>query len=185
MSQLEDLSCDKKKPDIKNIKGHFKLKNGVRIDQNILNLEIKFPLCVKRFHNFIVIKLDFVYTIFLQAGFINVTKIKSFINISESVKHFCNILHISRSNISLVTIDNITASGSFCQEVNLLNLHYQDDNDCTKRFDCNYFPGAFVKFNNLGTIIVFRTGSYTIIGAKSISSVTSIFLKTCAIINML
>jgi TATA-box binding protein (TBP) (component of TFIID and TFIIIB) len=138
---------------------------------------------VKTHHNFIVFKNSFVFIIFFNSGTVNITGIKSFSNISDAICCFCTTFNISRSSIKSETIvDNITATGSFGRTVNLRNLKETINNGgkteskiSAASFNPNYFPAVFCKTFGIGTVLVFGSGKYNIVGAKCQEHVLEIF----------
>lgn len=172
-------------PVVKNVKIHFRFRDKKQFILRIKQKQELFPE-FKKHHNFVVFKSQFVYIIFPQSGWVNATKIPTTSKIKDSVTFFLEYFGFTRSDLEgTARIDNITASGSFHQEINLNQLHNFDSSECVMRYDPNYFPGVFIKVFNEGTIIVFRKGSYSIIGAKCATQVQSIYRKTAALIQML
>jgi TATA-box binding protein (TBP) (component of TFIID and TFIIIB) len=91
-----------------------------------------------------------------------------------------------------VVVDNISASGDFRQRVNLTHLqqtlncrNLKERNYFTVHFDRNFFPGAFCKTLGFGTITVFPSGKYVVVGAKCLEHITNIHREMTAVIATL
>jgi len=195
MSEISRIYPKTCAPEIRNIKAHFRINSEdiPRItlspqetkSQELSESESESAAKVKLYHNFFVLRYKFVYNVFPQSGFVNVTKLKKNTDIHLCVEKFCEYFSLKRESISgTLTIDNITLSGKFEKELNLQNIAERLCPDFQVKYDINFFPGLFMKFSQLGTILLFRTGSYSIVGCKKVSDSQTIFLKLCAIINM-
>jgi len=175
-------------PKIHNLKIHFVIEKAVRshLESRIEELKSTYRYKVKNHHNFVVfrgdIKDSFVFIIFPKSGFVNVTKLKGFEDISESVKFFCDLFHISRHSItSGIVIDNITATGSFQKS---LNLQILKELCSDSAYNPNFFPGLFVR-RSIGTIIVFHSGRYCLVGAKCMENLMDLYQEILVIIRKL
>lgn len=168
-------------PQIKNIKFHFTVNNIPQLYRSIIDIindKLEKPTedsIFKTGHNYIVYKKRFVYTIFYNKGYINCTKVPAYSHISKAIEEFCQIFRINRWEIpGGVKIDNTTSSGNFSHQLNLFelkNVIHENSIDLNTsfkappKFNPSYFPGLFLKYN-CGTIILFHSGKYTIVGAK-------------------
>jgi TATA-box binding protein (TBP) (component of TFIID and TFIIIB) len=162
---------------IKNIKGHFKVKYDYRslLDQRLS--ELIFHTWVIPYHNFTVFKKSannlYTYIVFPKNGYINVTGIKSYSQICSAIENFCNVFHFSKQHVHSFSVDNITASGQLLFELDLSKVSETFSVYCT-RYDVNIFPGLLIKVQNLGTITLFSSGKYTIVGVKCIRQLAQI-----------
>ena len=122
---------------------------------------------------------------FSTGGTVNITGISSERVIPKALKYFCKIFNVKKSYISDITIDNISASGSFNRYVDLSFLKWfvnsQDANQINRNpissvsFNANYFPAAFCKTFTIGTVVVFGSGKFNIVGAKCAQHVNQLF----------
>jgi TATA-box binding protein (TBP) (component of TFIID and TFIIIB) len=178
-------------PVVKNVKIHFKVADISRLNTGIadlltLKLENTFPISdtLTRKHNFCVFKRRFVYIIFYNTGFVNCTKIRNYSEISAALEEFSQVFKLDLEYFSTPIIDNTTSSGSFDKVIylNKLKEKIQAQNVFQKvNFNPEHFPGLFIKTNN-GTIIVFHSGKYTIIGAKCQQQADTVFSQVHACI---
>jgi TATA-box binding protein (TBP) (component of TFIID and TFIIIB) len=152
--------------------------------------EVKDKKTFKKLHNFIVFRSSFIFTIFFKSGTVNITGIQRLTDISQAVSVFCQTFDISRRDIvDSIIIDNITASGSFNRDINLRNLKEKinggknESRIKSASFNPNYFPAAFCKTFGIGTILIFGSGKYNIVGAKSQLDVMEVFNLATTIIN--
>jgi TATA-box binding protein (TBP) (component of TFIID and TFIIIB) len=147
----------------------------------------------KRHHNFIVFRNDFVFIIFFGSGTVNITGIKSFSHITEALQTFCTTFHTRRRHIQGLTVDNVSANGQFSHLVDLVQLKQvinqrEDKGDkliSSVSFNTNYFPAAFCKTFSIGTILVFNSGRFNIVGAKCQSHVLEIYTEMLSVVNSL
>ena len=100
------------------------------------------------------------------------------------------ILNLQNKHVeSKLVIDNISASGDFHQTVNLVKLQQMinagEYPNITTHFDRNFFPGAFCKIVGLGTVTVFQSGKFVIVGSKCQEHVDQVTKLMSAIINEL
>jgi TATA-box binding protein (TBP) (component of TFIID and TFIIIB) len=179
-------------PILKNIKFHFKIGNLQQLNNSIadlitLKLSNNFKgrsLSIK--HNFVVYRHTYVYTIFFNTGFINCTKVTNYPHISEAIKEFCSDFKIVRKSVSKIVVDNTTSSGAFKQIINLYDLKAKinQETETQAHFNPTHFPGLFFRLHSKGTIIVFASGKYTIVGAKWRKDVKLIFQKMKAFLRI-
>lgn len=168
-------------PNIRNIKLHLRLKNKAYLSSSSVLSSVSNKTT---HHNFYVVRKRFVYIIFYKNSFINITKIRSEQEIKSAILELSELLKITRRDIlGTVVIDNITASGKFGKQINLLSFHQKNSLEFGTRFNITCFPGLFIKLPGLGTIILFRTGSYTIIGAKCKTNINHIFRIVQALVE--
>ena len=106
---------------------------------------------------------------------INMTGLKSMKEVETTRKYIEVVYNVKCSDLR---VDNIFYSHKDCLNIDMralyyyLSEHYKD----THLIDYNIelFPGIYMKSKIKGfpTIILFRTGSYTILGSKSIDEVS-------------
>jgi TATA-box binding protein (TBP) (component of TFIID and TFIIIB) len=142
---------------------------------------------VKKFPNYISIKENFTYIIFPKGGYINITGIPSLEEIknvkTELCKDFSLQLHMLTEE---VIIDNISASGDFNYKINIPKLqHILKNTDFKTKFDRDFFPGIFCYTYTIGTIIIYNSGKYVIVGAKCLQDVKTIHKKMFVHIQIL
>ena len=177
-------------PQINNLKVHVLLTtSGIhRLKKSLLTV------IAKSYNNFSVVKDEFTYILFPKRGFVNITGIRGFVDVNRVIPHLCLFFSLNRSDIlSDIVIDNISASGNFWQRVNLVNLHKTiNKRSSVKRvgfqsctFDRNRFPGAFCRTYGFGTLTLFPSGKYVVVGAKCQEHVDHIFQQMSAVIAML
>jgi len=140
--------------------------------------------------NFILCKLSVLFSLFLRSGRVNATGIKNFQDIPKCLRLFHSFFKISRKYLSNIKVDNTTASGWFPQKIDLAKLkHFVNKQNnvwnCRVSYDICRFPGAFIKFETLGTIGVFKSGKYNIVGAKNFKQINQIYLHAETICNQL
>ena len=178
-------------PSVKNVKIHFKIRAEAipTLIRGLLKNRISSHLV--RHGNLIVLKYKFVFIIFETSGFINATGIKSLEEIRKCLKVFRIILNIRKRDIRNITVDNITASGNFDQQLNLYKIRQKihANHNLQKSVLANYnrdiFPGLFLKYKKIGTIILFSSGKYSIVGIKCRANMYKIFQETNVLINQL
>jgi TATA-box binding protein (TBP) (component of TFIID and TFIIIB) len=187
-------------PVINNIKISLRVKKEVNLYNTLLELDrereqlnnlfgaqIAVDDNIKRTNNFYVIRNKFVYTVF-TSGFLNITKIKSFEDINKAIKRICSIYEIAECDISNYSMDNISANGSFGKKLNLIEVIKAvelSEGNFIPNYKPAYFPGATLKHFKCGSIIIFASGSFNIVGAKSREDIDTIFHQTLKIIEAL
>lgn len=176
-------------PRINNLKVHVVLTEG-GVEQ------LKIALLEKQktsYNNFDVVRGGHTYIVFPKKGFVNITGIKSFSELTSVIPQLCQTFGLKTSEITpKVVIDNISAAGNFGQRVSLVRLQQiVNKGGVEKRkffsthFDRNFFPGAFCKTRGLGTITLFPSGKYVVVGAKCLEHVEQIFQEMSALIPLL
>lgn len=162
-----------------NVKFHFKT-----------NKSDYFTICQKtknliKYKNFCVIKLSkIVYTIF-TSGHINGTGVKSFDEVTSAVEEFINQYNLCHEFCtSSIKIDNSTSSATVClsHRIYLPDLiPFIREGILSLRPD--FFPGAVLRRNNKCTIVIFTTGRFIIIGAKSKEETFDAYNTICLLIT--
>ena len=101
---------------------------------------------------------------------INITGLKSMKEIHTTQKYLEVVYDVKCSNLR---VDNIFFSHKDCRNIDMnalyyhLRQHYKDNHVID--YNIELFPGLYMKskIKGLPTLILFRTGSYTIMGCKS------------------
>jgi TATA-box binding protein (TBP) (component of TFIID and TFIIIB) len=173
-------------PIINNIKARIQLKND---DLKELQETLSVWKKVKKYRNFLVIKERFTYTIWPASGTVNIIGLKNLDDVAKAVSEMCREFKIDVTRIrSELVIDNVCASGHFGKTINLLHLEIQLYKNKRFNVDLNrmYRPGAVCRtYARIGTIIVFSSGAYIIVGAKCLENVKTLFQKMIAVIKTL
>jgi TATA-box binding protein (TBP) (component of TFIID and TFIIIB) len=186
---------------IKNVKIRFCLSPSVR---DKINRKIKYweeaskikPsyfICTK-LANYIVFKNYLVYTIFTDLNNtyfkINITGIQSLAKITESIKDFCFYFDVYEGDIiSEIYQDSIFACGSYKKSINLrslmrlINVNFKCD--FKVKFNCETAAAAYCHHKHFGTIALFRTGKYLVLGAKCESQIEKLLAEMNVLIQML
>jgi len=159
-------------PVIRNCKISFRLSGEIDLPGRLQRTASS----IKFFHNFAVIRSNFVYTVFMS-GFVNATKIGTLADCSRAVDHLLSILDVGRDALQgAFSVDNITAAGHFPRRIRLSAV--KTIPGMHVRFKPDRFAGLSIRFDNVrGTIIVFKSGSYTIVGAKTADDVNRAFCR--------
>ena len=139
---------------------------------------------VKLLHNFAVVQTcRHVYTL-NDSGFVNITKIRHLSDVEAAVTVLRQLVHLPQTDCYSICVDNVTASGAFGRPIPLhkLSSHVATHAACKVvklGYRPNYFSGASVRYHGGGgTIILFTTGAFTIVGAKSDEQVWHIYRQT-------
>lgn len=171
---------------IGNIKGSFTFPQN-KLNCEKLRLSIRtLSEQVKTHRNFIVLRLQYVYIIFQSSGYVNVTKIGSLLEIKECLKEFekvTGIIHHSKFRMH-----NIHAYGKLKQSLNLHQYHqYIGHKARTEEiivtFNPSLFHGMKIKVKDLGTFILFQSGNYSLLGARSIGKLQKLSEKISHLIS--
>ena len=180
------------RPVIHNVKFHFKLKSIISEEtlQNISQSKSS------RWGNYFTVRLSqhskIVYSIFPAAKFVNITGVGTFECIPQVLAEFNSIFKTCVRNED-VTVDNSTAAGSFCQpggiRLNLLCIKQFLDR-APSAFTSSritlyprFFPAAVLRTRYEPTVLLFASGKYTIVGAKSPEQIQTSYRKLCVIIQ--
>ena len=106
---------------------------------------------------------------------INITGLNSMQEIENTRKYIEDLYEVKCSD---VRVDNIFYSHKDSKNIDMNAMYYhlrdQYKNDYVIDYNIELFPGLYMKskIKGLPTLILFRTGSFTIIGCKSIEMVT-------------
>lgn len=161
---MEAHTRSQSQPLIVNVKISFRISKHINVKNKLL-----FVPNVKWYNNFAIIKKTYTFTIF-TSGFVNITGIPQINRIFYAVKALRKLIKIKKQHIQTEPkIDNTTSSGTFNQKINLMNLKekiQQSHKNVKIKLNPFYFSGATFKFSEYGTIIIFSTGKYIIVGAK-------------------
>lgn len=154
-----------------NIKGSFKYSKTEKNTEIIERLKSDDTKTIKQHKNFLVLRATFVYIIFPSSGYVNVTKIRKICEIKPVFHEFIQLTGIIPN--SRFKIHNIHAFGSF--EI-VPNLHkFQRELKDLKiektivSFNPSFFHGLKIRIEELGTFVLFQSGNYSFLGAKSIA----------------
>jgi TATA-box binding protein (TBP) (component of TFIID and TFIIIB) len=194
-------------PSIKNVKIRLSiLKQAIpKLKNRIHNLEQDYLikptyLIIRRIGNYVALKNFLFYSIWENSGKINITGITSVDRISEAISEFASLFHIEENEICNITVDNIFASGTFGEIIHLRKLKHKINSLQTKtelyNFVCDFipekFPAAYCRCHtraigekSKGTVAVFGSGKYNILGAKCQEDLISIFHELHAVIRTL
>lgn len=153
---------------IGNIKGSFTYDKNSVLNLNASHLENS----VKKHRNFIVLRLRYVYIIFQSSGYVNVTKLRNALDVKECLKEFKKVTGLL--NVSKFRIHNIHAFGRLekCLNLHLCHQyigHKARAEDIIVSFNPSLFHGMKIKVKDLGTFILFQSGNYSLLGARSLS----------------
>ena len=149
-----------------NIKFHVKLGHPITVPEKLNDATV-------RHSNFVVIRVHpLVITVFPSSGHINVSGVRKFRDIKDAVRQLNQHLHcdIEERNI---TVDNSTASGKLQVQLpfnfnSLLKVEGKNLFNISVR--PHFFPSIVLRpkvKKSLGTCMVFSTGTFIIVGAKS------------------
>ena len=144
-------------------------------------------------NNFIVLRDSFVFIVFSPQGTVNITGIRDLLDIPRAISTFSNLFNIPSALLSEPVIDNITASGTFNALIDLQALkrliNTPEENNgsiySSASFNASYFPAAFCKTFSIGTISIFGSGKYNIIGAKCQKDVQTLYQAMAVHISQL
>jgi TATA-box binding protein (TBP) (component of TFIID and TFIIIB) len=188
-------------PSIKNYKISFRVPVALRHQINALHDAATTTgtgaISVKKHHNFAVIRtLSCVYIAFFS-GFVNITKLRTLTEADDAVRAFKRLIRFEDGDSGcddrpLYNIDNIIASGHFGRLVSIRGLAERVLNIATTTTaakDINfsykpaYFAGAFLKLEGCCTILIFNSGAYSIVGAKTSDDITRIYHRSLALLQ--
>lgn len=154
---------------LKNIKGHFKIPT---IPYKYLKTRLeKYPFA-KFTNNFCSLKVPnstLSFIIFTKAKHVNITGVDSLTLFGEAPFLLAQIIRVSYTFFFNTTciVDNMTFSGSLNKLVNLSNLAKQlTTKKIILRYNPAIFPGLCAKILGKGSILVFISGKYSIVGVK-------------------
>ncbi|PCJ29145.1 MAG: hypothetical protein COA94_02440 [Rickettsiales bacterium] len=176
-------------PTLKNIKLHFYI-DIISLEKKLSKVECSVVYC----NNFAVLRSKFTYIVFYGVNFVNTTGVKSFGEIEASISHFCNLIQADRVTIEKYTIDNITWSGVYRSQIDLINLKREVINskeDIRVIYNPFKFPGASFRYNKTltreksPTLILFTRGTYTIVGSKCIEDAMMIYANIKTFLRMI
>ena len=161
------------------------VKIGIRFDvarYDMQNLK-KRATCqcenISNYHNFSVLRSVFVYSIFWNCGYINITKIPSTQKIEKAISHILLILGINSSHLEEKHIHNICASGAFSKNLDLTKIKNQlsQREDLKVRRNLSTFLALFVKVIGTGTCVLFQNGKYSLVGVKTEQTLAKLIAK--------
>lgn len=169
-------------PTVHNVKCRFNTKKSIVIPTQLKRR-------VSNFYNFYVLRLShYTFTVFQKTSFVNVTGVRNFEDIDNALFIF-NVYLNQKVEKEDIVIDCTTASGKTVggKTLDLVRIkNYIDRNkseDATASFNPHYFPAAIVRRKKQGTTILFRSGSYIIVGSKSSEGIKSVYKSTCRMLK--
>ena len=183
MSNETVLNSRSSEPLLKNIKIHFEIRTKFLRQFKVRVGELLKCQQVTKHGNFVTLSKNnvrhaspFSYIIFQSRGYINATGIKSYTLINECVSNFCGVFHLALAHLKPgISIDNITASGQFDLDVDLRSIVLLlQRGPHLAIYNANNYPGLKFKVQKLGTVILFSSGRYTIVGLKCIQDAIAI-----------
>jgi len=136
---------------------------------------------VTEHNNFLVVRYGgIVFSVFRECGHLNVTGVKTFEQVERAIEHTNNLFK-TNINAKCIRIDNSTSLGSFVADfkygsdiiipIDLWTLKENIKADKDERSSFNFrphiFPGAVYRRREQPTIILFSSGKYIVVGAKS------------------
>jgi TATA-box binding protein (TBP) (component of TFIID and TFIIIB) len=156
-------------------------KISVRVKSRII-LNVKKVAGHDKYHgNYAVIRLTYVYIVY-YSGWVNVTGIRNRLLFPAVISNLLDFTNLNYRDLVAVTVDNISAAGTFGKPLSIRFIRKSLELiKCEKIFD--YKPGKFcgasIKFGKRkGTINLFTSGNYTIVGANTDERVNEIFFMT-------
>lgn len=171
-------------PMVNNVKISFRIYKKIDLRSKLKNID-----AVKWHGNFAVLRDQFTYVIFFNNGFINATGIRNEERVQAAIRHFFQIFQIKQERLlKSFKIDNIQANGKYNFCINLSKLKAKailKDTYNSIKLNPYHFSGAIFKHPPYGTIIIFSTGSYIIVGSKCKEDYTHVFQQMTALIQTL
>mgnify|MGYP003519299646 CR=1 FL=1 len=170
----------------------------ISFEVNLNDIDKIFKICndinnnmkISYFKNFITITNRFIFFIHEKldqtkkngksySKCINITKIKNIENMKIAISHFCEMFDISEGSITNIKINNMTASGCLGKRIKLNyfysnNILLKSNKFITIKYNISIFPGMFCK-TKYGTILLFQSGKYSIVGVKSEEDMLKIY----------
>lgn len=167
-------------------------KIGFAFDSSCLQVSVlkscleRKKITTKHYHNFSIVRHLYVFSIFWESGYVNVTKIRKASDIKKAVSTFFRLCDIqSHSIVKHPEIHNICASGSFSQTLNLLTIKekFLEKTSFRAWRNLSNFPALFINVTNLGTVVLFQNGKYSLVGVNSETNITLLIEKLHGIIT--
>lgn len=171
------LTCD-----VRNIKGAFKIESD-----NILNSLKKLGQSVTFHGNCAVIRLRYVYIIYWSASYVNATKLKAIDNIRDAIKTFEEYTRLKCS--PNFTIHNIVATGDLSTRVHLTDVYnfikQKKETRIKPVLNRSFFPSLLVKFEGLGTCVLYQSGKLAYLGVKKIDHLEKLSQNICQLLSFI
>lgn len=154
--------------DVKNIKASLKIQPILL--STVVEFLLEKNISVKSSNNFVIFHNVFTFVIFKtnskEVNHINITKVKSWKDLDESVEHLKNLLN-PLVCVKRLNVDNITATHNFKRSLNLKSIADRLNRDEVKiSFNKEKFPGMFIHFSK-GTVILFNSGKSVCVGCNN------------------
>ena len=152
---------------------NYKLSVTADIDkQGLLQLS-KHLSTTKRYPSFFVYRLNIYVFCIYYTGHINITGVACREEIRRALGACSRLRGVLR--VKKVHIDNITCCGALGRQLTDFFKIVQTEARLKTRFPVvkfcqETFPGAQFKLPGLGTVMLFRSGKYNVVGCKSLRS---------------
>lgn len=205
--------CKVSVPTVKNLVIHFNVgkmniplltsKPGSHEPSDRLRAHLRQPRKRRRIRrsvtNFYVVGVSgHSYTVFPGSGNIIATGIQSYSHILPTVRDFTNLSCLDKSSdcVRSIKVVNSTYVGrveciipgvSACHALEKYKRDpevQQNPQSITITFRSQYFPGARIKWNNIGTVNLFNNGKFVIVGANSSSVIRCLHQKLSAVMKL-
>jgi TATA-box binding protein (TBP) (component of TFIID and TFIIIB) len=112
-----------------------------------------------------------------RVNWVNATGVRGFLSIGECLEEFSLLFSIRRGQIRNLKVDNITAYGRFLGAnfdfPRLLNR--PPDGVKSVFYNPQSFPGAVLKFECGGCLLLFPSRRYSVVGAKRYGTVLIVY----------
>ena len=170
-----------------NVKFNFKLDDKILAAKLVDEIDTK-----KKQNNFRVIRIDkIVYAVF-SSGHVNVTGVQDFDRVCDAIHNF-NVkykIHADKCSTAY-SVDNSTSTAYYFEEgsnkrinISTFKKTYTINREkVTISHRPHYFPGVILRRAGKCTAILFSSGRFIIIGAKSIEEINEAYDLVCAIIK--
>ena len=171
--------------EVKNLKISVKLGSIPKLQEVINRLSLRGFKC-KAHSNFVIARGKYVNSVF-ASGHVNITGVKRFSDIPESIASICEGLNLPVYTRAF-NVDNITVGAHAVGRINLQKLYKQarqcESSAKQSAFKLNFevFPALYYTSGKC-TCIIFATGSIIIVGCKSLFSVHKEAHKLCSILE--
>jgi len=143
----------------------------------------------KQHGNFFVFrpKVKFcVFIIFPRSGFVNITGLKKEDKFPEAINLFLNHFQLN-SRLTSLKIDNITACSKIRKFANIEVVEQillsKKEKLLSIKFNSYIFPSLYLKIKEKGTIIIFNSGKFNIVGLSCQSKIKDQISILSALIN--
>ena len=164
---------------VSNIKISIKTKVSRK---NLIHFKNNFVCGKQTFSFFVYRHTNFILTIYYN-GHINLTGIRDISRVKQVITFLHKTVRIKR--ILSLKIDNSTVTGQIKnkflskEKPFLYYICAISEQDCfdSVTYRRQIFPGAFLKVNKCGTIVIFSSGKFNIVGCKNAKQVILLLNK--------